>query len=265
MGKFTTKAGDYVPPSGDDVWIKGLKQGDNRVRILQPTNTFDCFREHYAEGPGFFMCDETKKCPGCLDPNEKVQKRTRKWAFNAIEQNGRLSVFKIGAKLFGQLEGREQRNNGTLLDRDWILVREGTGLQTSYYPEAGDKYEIEWPTAIYDVENAVARKYFEACEAFGVAPNIQGDASEVWMAPYSSDTKVQVNEDKELTVDDIAVKTATPANEQLDQPQDSNDPDTWPTLTVKAFLDERKIEYPARAPRTRLVEYAREALDKPNF
>ena len=88
-------------------------------------------------------------------------------------------MYKIGAKLYRLLQGREQRLNAIaaeagvpkpyLTDRDYMIIRMGQKLDTVYDAEPGDKYEIPMPdpAELHDIPAILTAKYEEVAEAYG--------------------------------------------------------------------------------------------------
>lgn len=151
-----------------DVWIKNFRDGETRVRILQSTARWTTYAEHYSEDIGFFPCTEERDCVGCNDDSERVRKLSRRYAFNAIDENGRVNVYKVGTKLHRTFEGREQRDpNGTIVDRDFLVIRSGKGLETSYDLDPLERYPLEnMPEGLHNVPLLVFDKYDHAHRAY---------------------------------------------------------------------------------------------------
>jgi hypothetical protein len=256
MVRFGTTADEHAESySGDDIWIKGFKEGSTRVRFLQPTGSWVTYREHYSEGPGFFPCSEdTSTCPGCTDSSEKVQKRNRRYAMNCLGESGRIDVHKVGSRLYKTLKAREQRLE-TIMDRDYTIVRSGKGLDTVYDVDPGDKYALDDADTLelHDIGKILGEKYNEALEAYGLEPEFdEGDdpvAEKVVEKAATAKPKPDEQPDKEP-------EPAPPADEPGDQLKHLHsgfikvkDADTD---LLREFLKEKDIEFPARAPRARL-------------
>lgn len=289
--KFGSAARDYVPPSDDDVWIKKPKPGDTRLRVVQPTKSFHTWREHYVEGIGSFFCDDSPECFGCKSEVEKEARKSRFYGFNALEANGRLSVFKIGVKFYTKLQNREQRAGGSLTDRDYTIIRSGTGLETDYDLDPGEKYQVELPEEIYDIENAIGRKYYAAMGEYGKefdvddmaevepiyvnrleyisrfdeAPDLVGSATAAKPEQPKSAVKAPAKavSTRIAPAAHKAVAAAEPDEAQSTVGETEQSParlvvSALPTTQLKAFLDEAGVEYPNRAPRSRLVAIAQE-------
>jgi hypothetical protein len=57
--------------------------------------------------------------------------------------SGYTKAFKIPVSLYNRLVTREQRNDGDLTTRDYIVIRSGTGFDTEYDVDQGDKYDVD--------------------------------------------------------------------------------------------------------------------------
>lgn len=267
MVRFGETADENTARRGNegDVWIKGFKEGSTRVRFLQVTGKWVTYREHYSEGPGFFPCSEdTATCPGCTDPSEKVQKRSRKYAMNCLGESGRVDVHKVGSRVYKTMKAREQRlaDTGGILDRDYTIIRSGAGLDTIYDIEPGDRYELDDPGSLelHEIGPLLEALYVEACEAYGIDIEDQGDdpspepvsqeepAAKPELAKATSAKKV-VTPEKPMTEPEIKEATADPIEAIHKGLVSVTDADTG---DLRKFLEIKGIEFPPRTPRGRL-------------
>lgn len=158
------KLGETVEDSkdfGGDIWIKTFKDGETRIRFCQEPNKFVKWTEHYWRPAGYFPCTKQVDCVGCINPDEEVSKVRLQYYVNAMNDQGQLNVFRLGVKLKKYLDGRIDRF-GTIMDRDFTIIREGKGLETSYTGEPGEKYELDkWPTELHDITSVLGAKYLE--------------------------------------------------------------------------------------------------------
>jgi hypothetical protein len=234
------------------------------------TDAWPSEREHYEEGIGAFPCAERFgiKCVGCSDPSEKVQQRNRKYYFNAIDSKGKLRVFKIGTNLYKTFKAREQRMGGgekqPLSDRDYIINRMGKGLETTYDPEPGEKYEVDFPKQLHDIPQILTDRYESATVAYNggepVAAKAKVEDEPAAKAEPKAEPKVE--------------KAAEPVHEETPP---SENPEEWgknptdeqideaDTGVIKKWLDSMGVEYPARAPRSRIVNTAKDKAKEPPF
>lgn len=159
-------------------WIRGFKEGETQLRILEPASDWWKFPEHYSADLGYFACNSPSKdpdpteCIGCAHPSERVQNRSFKYAFNAIDKDGKVRVFKLGGKIRKTLRQREQSISKDVLQlRDIVIIRTGTGFGgengTEYSYEWGETYEPDGGLQQFvdqsnDVGEAVTTSYWEA-------------------------------------------------------------------------------------------------------
>lgn len=281
MVTFGSTAAEFESNRGDisdDVWIKNFREGATFIRILQPTTTWWRYKEHYDEGVGYFTCTGNRNtCVGCTDGNEKVRQTSNRYAFNALDEQGRLNVFKAGARLYRSFLGKEQRM-GTILDRDWTIVRTGGKFnEIQYEAEPGDKHDIpvdELADRLVDLGALVTDKAYQAAESYGkpldgVRPGTR------YLVKVNGEW---VDEDATGDGDGYAPEaTGAEATSHLAAvPEQAAEPDPAPaqpaagggtpdfggmtTTELKAWLSEKKIEYPDRAPRSRLVALAEDYI-----
>lgn len=164
MSRFGETAEEHEIRRGsdDDVWVKGFRSGDTTIRILTPTPEWITYREHYSRDiKAFFPCTEDSECRGCSSPEEATRKRSRKYAVNCLDTEGRLNVFKFGSRMFRQLKGREERAK-TITNRDYTIMKSGQGMDTTYDVEAGEKYEIDDLPELIDIVPLLEAAYDRA-------------------------------------------------------------------------------------------------------
>jgi hypothetical protein len=142
MARFTTAASEKTSAKSD--WLATFKTGDTKIRFLQETGDFREYWEHWYDG-GSVPCTRDKStCPCCQSNDEKVRSASRKFGVNAIERStGVVKAYKIPVSLYNRLVTRAQRNDDTLLNRDYVIIRSGAGLDTEYDVEQGEKYEVD--------------------------------------------------------------------------------------------------------------------------
>lgn len=172
--QFGTKAGENVREdikrsSGGGDWLKTVQDGkDLRVRFLQDPEDWYKFQEHYSDETKFFPCTQNNECPGCNSANEKMRKRSRRYAANVLDvKEGKVVALKLPLDLANRVTNKCDRNNGTLLDRDLTLIRSGKGLDTTYDVEMEDRQSLDLSRyELMEIEPMLANSF---AEAFGTA------------------------------------------------------------------------------------------------
>lgn len=296
--------------SSDEVYIRRFKDPFTRIRFIpyartiivddpsgpkeievRDTMAWQTEREHYHPTIKTFPCnkeeDGSGDCVGCDDPNAEVSRRIRKYYFNAMDEKGNVRVFKIGTVLHRTLKGRDRRL-GTLSDRDYIIGKEGTGLETTYDVEGADVYPVDFEgIEIFDIDDILAKQYIKASISYtGIDPT-EGEVQDT-PAPKvkaASQPKPASKEIKAETVQRIVPQTkktaalvpepeqsASVANEPAsgeehawgkNPPEDLIESAELPV--IKGWLDYMEVEYPSRAPRQRLVDMAKKKAVEPPF
>jgi hypothetical protein len=256
---FGQDADEYVPVVFDenDIWIKKFKEGTHRLRLLQEPTKFVTYREHYdGEIKKTFPCTEdTQTCLGCTSDKERTRKRPRQFAFNALDDQGRLNLYKVGTGVKDDLVDEMEDNGGTLLDRDVVIIRKGTTLDdTRYKVKLGDKYDVEFTEDIHNIKKVLADHYLQALEASGVDIEglLEGPTDAAHEEPVAP---------KKAAAKKTAAKAA-PVEEPAD-PEDSVE--DWPLSKLKAYCEKNKIEFPDRGGRAVLEPLVKEHLEGPPF
>lgn len=162
MVSFATKAGknireDIKKGQGGGKYLRNVRDGkDCEVRFLQDPEEWFKYREHYSQATKFFPCTQDDACPGCNSADEKLQKSSRRYISNVIivrekdaKDEGQVVLLKIPLALANRLTAKADRNGGTLLDRNYTLIRTGNGLDTDYDAEAEDKTPVN--TAAFEL------------------------------------------------------------------------------------------------------------------
>jgi hypothetical protein len=167
--QFGTKkadAGTQMADSGEVLkYLRNFREGDNEVRFIDEVDDWISFSEHYSADNKSFPCTmDRSTCPGCTSEIEKVQRASRKYATNVkLVGNGMVLPFRIPMSLAKKLFNRAERN-GTITNRDYIVMREGKGLDTEYDLEQGDRGEVDLEALreqAMDIESVLVTAYEE--------------------------------------------------------------------------------------------------------
>jgi hypothetical protein len=280
---FVQDADEYEQSSkavSNDIWIKGFRGGETKIRALLEPDKFKTYLEHYAANFGYFPCSRLKDCVGCTSGSEKVRQRNRRWATNALDANGRQQVYKMGTKLKKAFERRITKA-GTVLDRDYLVVRTGEKFnEIDYNLEPEDAYPIEYTEPLFDIPALLGAKYAEAAAAFtgqvvdtsDVAQTIHDESLttkkkvDPWEAAFSEE---QPKQSGGFTAAEIDRETAAKWEEPLSAPPeitlgDSEMPapvdfNSMSVTQLRDWLTANKVEYPPNEARSRLIKRAVEA------
>lgn len=142
--QFGTKKSEIQEPGN---YVRNFKKGETKCRFLQEHGDWWGYYEHYLDGKAF-PCMEIPECPGCTSSSDSVRRRARRYGtFVYLPDGKRVLPYKIGPKLQERLVVRSERNNGTLLSRDYVVIRTGSGLETDYDVDQDERYD-------FDVEGA---------------------------------------------------------------------------------------------------------------
>lgn len=122
-----------------DSFIQYIPAEGLTVRFLEePSEWFGYYEHWHAGSKAYYPCTE-QDCVGCEDSDSK---RTFRFLANVIDVAEKKVVpLKIPKDLGNRLVVRFEKY-GTLLDRDYELMKDGKGLDTTYDVEAGEKRKI---------------------------------------------------------------------------------------------------------------------------
>lgn len=110
------------------------------VRFLTEPDEWFEYYEHFDEGKKrFYVC--TDNCPYCAD-DARASKRAL--ASVVIVDEGKVVPLALPANLVGRLLNKYDKYN-TMIDRDYELIRTGTGFDTEYdvTPEAPNRMKLD--------------------------------------------------------------------------------------------------------------------------
>lgn len=164
--RFATKKKDSTTPiSGNGNYLRRFKPGETRVRFLDEIDEWFEYREHRSIDGKSFPCTGDALCPGCTNPDEKVSRAGRRYATNLLlVDRGIVLPYVIPVTLASKMETRAQRNDDSVVTRDYVVIRKGTALDTEYDVDADEKYYIDLSTyesTKWDIESILAEMFAE--------------------------------------------------------------------------------------------------------
>lgn len=122
--------------SSDNVdFIRAFKDGETTVRFLQELEDWTEYYECYNEGTKRYYPSPGK---GSKYAGERA---SRRFLVSCLV-DGRVGLYKVPTTLMDRLIRRSDKN-GTITDRDYVIIREGKGLNTSYDIETGERAKID--------------------------------------------------------------------------------------------------------------------------
>ena len=153
--------------SGGGLYIQSVKAGkDLRVRFLTQPNEWLKYKEHYSEATRFFPCTNDANCPGCQSANEKLKRTSVRFVCNCLDvSQGRVIPLKLPLDLANRLITRYERNGNEMTNRDYTLLRTGSGLDTEYDVEQEDKSNVDvsrYADQFHDLEALLVQQFEEA-------------------------------------------------------------------------------------------------------
>lgn len=144
--KFGQRKADAPAISdGTGNYLRNFKDGDTVIRFIDEPDEWIVFREHYTTDRRSFPCTEDRDtCPGCTSDIESVQRASRKYGTNVwLVKSDLVLPFRIPMSLAKRVFSRAERNDGTITNRDYVIMKSGKGMDTEYDLEAEDKYTVD--------------------------------------------------------------------------------------------------------------------------
>lgn len=141
--KFGTRKADAPEQSGN--YLRNPAKGETLVRYLEEVDDWLLFYEHYNPDGRSFPCTEDRAtCPGCTHPNEKVSERKRKYAVQCwLPKKDVVLPYRMPVTVVDRMTVRSERNGGTILNRDYVVIKSGSGFDTEYDVDQEDKYPVD--------------------------------------------------------------------------------------------------------------------------
>jgi len=124
---------------GDGQWLTRVREDGLTVRFLTEPDGWVQFWEHFDEDKGFFVPD-TEDCEYC-DAGMRPSKRV---LANAVDIDENKVIPLVMAASVGAQVMKKFEKYKTLLDRDYEITREGSGMDTEYdvTPEPPTKMKL---------------------------------------------------------------------------------------------------------------------------
>lgn len=144
--RFGKKAGTITQvTTSTGEWPRSIRAGETRVRFLAEIADWDEYWEHFDDTVKFFPCTGDKSsCPGCTSQIEKTKEARKRYLAPVLDpKTGKVWGLKMPTDLANRLSLRNDRNGGTITNRDYTLIRTGSGLDTEYDVEQEEKVAID--------------------------------------------------------------------------------------------------------------------------
>lgn len=136
------------------------KSGSLTVRFLEEPENWVNFYEHYDQQmKKSYPCIGTENnCPGCATE----ERRSSRYLANALDVNtGKVIALQLPKDLTNSLVRKYERFD-TLMDRDYILSRDGEGLDTEYDADAEAPMKRKLTAhVLFDLQELLAKVYNE--------------------------------------------------------------------------------------------------------
>jgi hypothetical protein len=172
--RFGTAKKNISDAPKDSDWLRNFKAGETKIRFIDECDEWIVYREHFMEGKSFPCTQDRNSCPGCTSENEQESRASRKYATNVLmPETGYVVPIKMPVTLVNRLVSRSERNGGTITNRDYTVIKDGKGLETTYDVEQDDKYEVDivaLKRQAKDIESILSQTYVDA---WGELPEVR--------------------------------------------------------------------------------------------
>jgi len=258
--RFGQRKEEAPEVGGDGLYLRNFKDGDTTVRFLEEVNDWIEFREHYTRDRRSFPCTREEDCPGCTSDDDEVKQTSRKYAVNlqVVRGNGSyVAPHRIPVGVMKKMETRSERNEGTILSRDFIIMRSGKSFDTEYDVEADDKYEVNIKALRkegLDIEEVLQAAFDENAPGQGKPSRFEKDDEGDEVVPRSA-RKPKVEEDEFPSEAEVQSDSADDSDVEIDE--DELFDMTIPQL--KGLAAKAKIDVPAGAKKSVIIKLLMES------
>lgn len=171
-------------------YLRNFRDGDNVVRFIDEVDEWIAYKEHFTADKKGYPCSQVADCPGCNAETEDERKASRKYATNVYIPSVKLVLpYRVPITVAKKMFTRAERN-GTITNRDWVVIRSGKGYDTEYDIEQDEKYAVDL--------NVLRSEALDIEEVF------QAMYEDVWGKPeQKSEPKADKSDDEEISEEEI--------------------------------------------------------------
>lgn len=232
-------------------YIKTFRDDETKVRFLAEAGEFIAYGDHFKE-----FDQKTKRsfpcaiqsagldiCIGCNDPDPEVSKINSKWALPVLDERDYVQVYKIGVNFFKHLRDVWTKQYGTIVDRDYAVLRTGKAWNEITYTAVplGEPYDRRPSISLPNIQDLLGGQYAEVSELYGYTPEESGADPQPMGQP------------------DESVPDPEPADENVVAGVDFS---TMTSDMIKDWLKPRGVVPDERAQRSQLLKLAKAQLEK---
>lgn len=128
---------------GNNRWIKYFGKGETTVHFLEELSEWTVYYEHFHQSKqrSFPCTGDRGSCPGCTSENEKESRASKRYLVNCLK-DGYVDLYKIPTSCWDDLNRFADKDGGTILARDYTIVRYEKDNGTGYSVDREDKVEV---------------------------------------------------------------------------------------------------------------------------
>lgn len=218
---------EYIPGEDGEFkpYLMYFKEGTTRLRFLEEPDKWTMVWMHFnaAKKRDYPCTGERDTCPGCNSEDEREAKASKRYLVNARfydegqEEYKYTNVYKIPVSIIDDLD-RSMVKRGTLMDRDYEIIRYKRDGQTKYSIDQCDKSPFDFDASKEDMKShqeLLADAFREVWgglpgeddytgdeEVFGLKPK-KSKAPEYGEPTFSKSTQADVHAEWEMKVEQI--------------------------------------------------------------
>ena len=144
-----------APPIGDGMYLAGFKDGDTLVRPMEEVEDWLQYFQHFYNKQSFPCTGDRMTCPACSSDEDDLKKRSVRYAtYMYFVEKKYVAAVSVPKTLADKFTNRFERE-GTVTNRDYLIMRSGKGFDTSYDLEREDKYEVDMKELHEKIPNTI--------------------------------------------------------------------------------------------------------------
>jgi hypothetical protein len=207
---FGTRAKDAPEQEFSGDYLRTFRAGETTLQWLEEVDMWWDYWEHFNQtDQKAYPCDsdDRKECPGCNSEDAKEAKASHKYATTVklISERGGEDIYlpmRVPVSIRKKMETRSERNKGTILNRQYTVIKDGKGLDTEYDVESGDRCDPvskdDLKENLFDIEEILTKMWKTAWEEEKPKPDVDVDESQDDVFTVADLKKMTVKQLREL-------------------------------------------------------------------
>lgn len=262
--KFGVRAAEATKSSasGSTDWLRYFKDVETRLRFLDELDDWIEVWMHFSQSKmrRYPCTGDRDTCPGCLSENEREAKASKAYIVNALT-DGYVNAWIIPGSLFEDMDRHKDKGGGTILDRDFTVVKKNTDAGVRYAVDREERDRIDL-SRYEDKKRDPQKMLMDAyVEVWGAQPGEKVTEREIIAkTPPRIMPKTFENEVKGSWGDNLGDPPSEPQAQQDSEPEEDQEISetqlrAMSAPQIKALFVQCGLEVPATDETDKLADY----------